>query len=255
MSVIIDHSVTAGCIFLLTVSFSMNYLFDDAMNKLGLVTVNTMVADSQIWNLVTSQFYEQKWIKLAFSIVGIIVITRDTKIRIGKHFLMFFGFSLLACSVFTEAYCFIRYFSTGIEEMIMRPIFGFSGVFMIILTYSRQQLRSQPIFPQIPNITYNNLPVLVIIAQMLLWLIGFRVFAVDLPFSIIAIMFSWSYLRFYFRYDEKFSADGTSLGRSYGDNSDEFAFVAMFPEVCMIAFLIYSVRFKIGEHEDFRYLC
>lgn len=77
---------------------------------------------------------------------------------------------------------------------------------------------------------------------MLLWLIGLKVFAVDLPFSIIAMLFSWSYLRFYFRYDEKFSSDGTSLGRTYGDNSEEFAFVGMFPEVSEESSFIYVVN-------------
>lgn len=237
MSILVDHSVSIGCILLLLIAFSMNYFFSDASSLLGLVTVNTIIADYQVWNLITSQFYEQQLIKLVFDVVGIVVITRSTKIRVGKHFILYFVLSILTCSVFTSAYCFIRYFSTGIEEMILQPIFGFSGVFMVVLTFSRQQLRDLPVIPQIPSITYNNLPILVIIAQMLLWLIGFRIFAVDLPFSIVAILFSWSYLRFFYNFEyekvPRFDDDGNILSPecSFGDSSAEFAFVSMFPEV------------------------
>lgn len=227
-----DQPVTTGCLILLLIAFSMNYIMEDTSNKLGLVTVNTLVADTQIWNLITSQFYEAKMIKLAFDVVGLIIISRSLKLRLGKQNLMYFSASILSCSLFTSAYCFIRYFSTGIEEMIMAPIFGFSGVFIVFSTYARQQLRGQLVIQHIPNITYNNLPVLVITAQLLLWLIGLKVFAVDLPFSIIGLLFSWSYLRFFYYYDEKFDVNGSSLGRTLGDKSDEFIFVAMFPEVC-----------------------
>ena len=230
---LMDQPVTTGCLILLLIAFSMNYTMKDTSNKLGLVTVNTLVADTQIWNLLTSQFYEAKMIKLAFDVIGLIIISRSLKLRLGKQTIMFLTSSILSCSLFTSVYCFIRYFSTGIEEMIMAPIFGFSGVFIIIATYARQQLRGQSVIQNFPNITYNNLPVLVITAQFLLWLVGLKVFAVDLPFSIIGLLFSWSYLRFFYYYDEKIDVNGISLGRILGDKSDEFAFVAMFPEVCM----------------------
>ena len=241
MSFFMEQPVTTGCLTLLLILFSMNYTMKDTSNKLGLVTVNTLVADTQIWNLFTCHFYESKLIKLAFDMVGIIVITRSLKLRLGKQTLLYLTASILSCSLLTSAYCFIRYFSTGLEEMIMAPIFGFSGVFMIILTYARQQLRSQLVIQAIPNITYNNLPILVVIAQMLLWLIGLKVFAVDLPFSIIGLLFSWSYLRFYYYNDEKFDDSGQSLGKSIGDSSEEFAFIAMFPKVNIIIIFILPV--------------
>jgi hypothetical protein len=221
-----QNPIPEGCVILLLAAFLTNYTMKDSSNRLGLVTVNTMVADTQIWNLVTSQFYEKKLIKLVFDIVGIIVITKSTKIQMRYQSGLFFALCILACSVFTSAYCFIRYFSTGIEEMIMAPIYGFSGVFMTTLTYSRQQLKNEPIILAVPGITYNNLPVLVIIAQMLLWLIGLKIFAVDLPFSIVSLLFSWSYLRFYYQFE-----DPDSDVIIYGDKSEEFAFIAMFPEV------------------------
>ena len=154
---LMDQPVTTGCLILLLIAFSMNYTMKDTSNKLGLVTVNTLVADTQIWNLLTSQFYEAKMIKLAFDVIGLIIISRSLKLRLGKQTIMFLTSSILSCSLFTSVYCFIRYFSTGIEEMIMAPIFGFSGVFIIIATYARQQLRGQSVIQNFPNITYNFL--------------------------------------------------------------------------------------------------
>jgi hypothetical protein len=219
-----SQAVTAGCLILLLVTFGMNWMMPDATTKLGLVTANTLVADTQVWNLFTSQFYELHVIKLALDVIGIVIISTKTKIVGGlDQFGIYFGLSLFACSFFTSAYCFIRYFSTALEEMIMTPIYGFSGVFLIILMYARQQLRSEPIIPQITHINYNNMPIVVILAQLMLWLVGLKWLALDLPFSIIGMLVSWSYLRFFYRFD--------STGNPLGDRSDEFSFVFMFPEV------------------------
>jgi len=45
--------------------------------------------------------------------------------------------------------------------------------------------------------------------------------ALDLPFTIVALFFCWSYLRFYYRYEDN---------GPLGNNSEDFAFVRMFPE-------------------------
>ena len=81
----------------------------------------------------------------------------------------------------------------------------------------------------------NNLPVLVLTSQIFLWLVGLRVLAIDIPFSIIAMLVSWSYLRFYYKFEDS--------GNVFGDRSDGFAFIAMFPEVrmCMCMNPIHSL--------------
>lgn len=219
-----DHPVAIGCAVLLIVTFSMNYVINDCENVLGLVTVNTMIADTKFWNIITCQFYENSILKLAFDIAGILVVTKSMKLPAAlDQFGLFCAVSFLSCSIFTSVYCFVRFFLTGIEGMIMDPIYGFAGVFMTMLTYGRQQMQNERIFPTIPHITYNNLPILVVIAQVTLWLVGFTVLAVDIPFSIISMLVSWSYLRFYYKFDENSAV--------LGDKAEGFAFVAMFPEV------------------------
>ena len=243
---LVDRPLAIVCVLLLLLTFSLNYIVPDCTNKLGLVVVSTMITDSQIWNLITSQFYEMSPIKLIFDIVGILVVTKSTKIVGGfDQFGLFCIVSILSCSIFTSVYCFIRFFLTGIEAMIMDPIYGFAGVFMMMLTYGRQQFQSQAIFEQVPWITYNNLPVLVLTSQIFLWLVGLRVLAIDIPFSIIAMLVSWSYLRFYYKFEDS--------GNVFGDRSDGFAFIAMFPEVriCMCMNPIQSLTHSLTHS----YIC
>lgn len=221
------HPIAIFSIMLLVTTYSLNFVVKDPTNKLALVTVNTFVADTQVWNILTSQFYEKSVYKLLFDIIGVTIVTKLIKIKGGiQTFGLYFLICTLICSILTSAYCFIRYFSTGVMDMVLSPIFGFSGVFMIVLTYARQQLQNKSIHSVMPNITYNNLPVLIIISQLFLWLVGLKSLAVDFPFSLVGMLCSWSYLRFFYRFEENNSDSNYLLG----DRSDEFAFVEMFPE-------------------------
>jgi hypothetical protein len=217
----------------------MNYVLDDCVNKLGLVTVTTLIADKKVWNVITCSFYEKDVAKLVLDIIGLVVATKSLKIKSFEQLGLYFAINTLACSIGTSAYCFIRFFSTGLEEMLYRPIYGFSGVLIIILMLARQQLKAEAVFSPVPYVTYNNLPVLVILIQLLLWLVGFRYLALDLPFSIIGILFSWSFLRFFFKFEE---------GAPLGDRSDEFSFVAMFPEVISARKMKYIVSYFMPFH-------
>jgi hypothetical protein len=107
--------------------------------------------------------------------------------------------------------------------MLLEPVYGFGGVFMIMLMYTKQQKKMEPIIQTIPQVTYQNLPVIVVCVQILFWLLGVKMMALDTPFSIIALFFCWSYLRFYYKFDDN--------ATSSGDRSEDFAFVAMFPSV------------------------
>lgn len=197
----------------------------DAPNKLGLATGSTLIVNTYVWNVVTSCFFETHLAKVLIDVVAILGVARGLSISGGTdQFALYLVFSILACTVGTSAYCFVRFFATGLEEMLMEPIYGFSGVFMIVLMYARRQYRGAPLYYTAPQITYQNLPLLVLLAQTLLRTFGLTAFALDVPFSVIALLFSWSYLRFFYRYDE-----GTSSS-SVGDKSEDFAFIAMFPE-------------------------
>mmetsp|Transcript_12934 Transcript_12934/g.12558 ORF Transcript_12934/g.12558 Transcript_12934/m.12558 type:complete len:331 (-) Transcript_12934:33-1025(-) len=231
-----QHPIIIGCVILLIGAFIMNFVIDDCSNKLSLVVVNTFVSDKQLWNVLTGQFYEKYLIKVIVDIISIITVAKSIKIINGyDQFGLYMIVCTLLCSITTSAYCFIRYFSTGIEDMVTDSIYGFSGILMIILTYGRQQLHNQPIVPQVPKVTYNNLPVIIIGVQLLLWLIGLKEFALDFPFSLVGLLVSWSYLRFFYKFNENVL--------TLGDSTEEFAFVAMFPEALHLIVIPMSTAF------------
>lgn len=226
MNELIENSkrpLCVGPIALLLLGFMTNLIYSNgATEKLALITGYTL-ANSYVWNLLTSCFYETNVVKLCLDVVSFVVVSRGVQIKGGlDQFCLFIIFTLLASTMCTTTYCFIRFFATSLEEMLMEPIYGFSGVFMAYSMYARMIQRGESVHNAIPQLTYQNLPLVVIAAQLLLWLVGLRVLALDLPFTIVSLLFSWSYLRFFYR----FEGDGVLLG----DRSEEFAFVVMFPE-------------------------
>ena len=196
----ISQPVAPVCISLLILFFVMNLVIPDSSSKLGLVTVNTIIVNSYVWNLVTSCFYENSLIKLILDFIGLGCYMRY-RMEYGPfdQFALFFAFNILACTIGTSAWCFMRFFFTGMESMLLDPIFGFSGVLMMLLVHARSQLRNEPIIFNQPSITYNNLPIIITFFQILFWITGFRFLARDLPFTIIGLLFSWGYLRYHMK--------------------------------------------------------
>eukprot|EP01035_Chromulina_nebulosa_P009339 gene9339-12618_t len=87
--------------------------------------------------------------------------------------------------------------------------------------FARQQRREELVYKGVPGVTYHNSPILFVLCQIICLLIGLPSFAMDVHFSIISLFFCWSYLRFYYRYN-----DFDPLG----DKTEDFSFVHMFPE-------------------------
>jgi hypothetical protein len=72
-------------------------------------------------------------IKIVLDISMLLLITKTLRIDNWEQFGLYFVLSILSCTIGTSAYCFIRFFATSLEEMLMMPIYGFGGVFMSLL--------------------------------------------------------------------------------------------------------------------------
>lgn len=202
--------------------YLLNYILHECEQKIGLVVANTLITNTYVWNLVTSMFYEKFLWKLIFNLCWMASLMECIEIQSMEQFGLYFVFSILACTIGTSIYSLGVFFTYGIEESLTTPFFGSNGICMIIVMYARQQLKGQKINERFPFFTYHNAPVVFIIYQLVMALIGFESQWSDLPFVLIALFFSWSYLRFYYKYNEV---------DPQGDMSDDFSFVAMFPEV------------------------
>lgn len=212
------------CVTLVLILSSFEFVLPDAKDKLGLVPVNTFVTNYYSWNLFTSCFYESDIWKIVVELLLFIKITANIQIDDKETFILYSVVCVVACTLGASAYCFIRFFSTRLEEMILESIYGFSGVFITFAMFARQKLRSQSVLFALPFITYHNLPLAVLIFQIILWFAGHKQFSNDLVFTFISICVSWSYLRFYYRFEGP-------LGSPLGDQTEDFSFVNMFPMV------------------------
>ena len=187
-------------LFSLCLFFFANYVIQNAPGVLGLVTVNTIIANSYVWNLATSCFYEKSILKLFFDFVGMcIYMSYPVKYEPVDQFALYFALSILSCTIGMSIWCFARFFFTGMESMLIEPIFGFGGVLIILLMHARTQIPNEMITKYMPNLTFNNLPVVILFIQLICWLIGLRFLASDISFSFIGLIFSWSYLRYYIK--------------------------------------------------------
>lgn len=220
---IIDRPIFTYCAGFSLLLFALNFILSDCPSKIGLVPANTLITNTYVWNLVTSCFFETNAVKLAFELFVFWFATRPIIEPSFEQFGLYFAFSVLACTMGTSVYCFIRFFTSGNELLLITPVYGLSGINISLLMYVRQQMRNESVHHSYPIITYHHLPVLLLSIQLILALLGLKSLSADLPFSIAGLFFSWSYLRFYFRYSD--------VDSSVGDKSDDFAFIAMFPEV------------------------
>jgi hypothetical protein len=210
------------CIIAVIVLSCLNFVLPDMTNKFGLVPVNTLITNYYSWNLITSCFFETEIIKIITELTIFYHISANLSIKSYENFFLYFAFTSLTCTIGTLVYCFVRFFATRLEEMILESVYGFGGILICFAMLSRQQFKNQSVILAFPFITYHNLPILMLSIQFVLWIAGLKQYANDILFTSISLVTSWSYLRFYYKFDDK---------PTYGDSSDDFSFVSMFPSV------------------------
>ena len=114
--------LVSSCCCALLVLYAMNFFLSDAVNSLALVTANTLITNTYVWNLVTSCFFETNILKLLSDIGSLVLLANSIQIKNNEQFFLYFIFSLLACTIGTSIYCLVRFFSSGNEIMIICKI-------------------------------------------------------------------------------------------------------------------------------------
>lgn len=218
----------------------------------GLVIADTAITNNYLWNIVTCLMYEKYIAKLICDVALLFVVLPDTSsFKYGPvdQFSLYMGVCLSCCSLGTAGYCFIRFFSTGAESMLFIPVYGFSGILVILSMFVRAKRGNVLISASVPYISYNNLPVLLVAVDMLCWFIRMGWLVYDIPFALIGLCISWSYLRFYYRNEDSENSQyhfdparvngpqimwfTNVLGSkgNFGIHAEEFSFVNMFPAI------------------------
>lgn len=189
----------------------------------SLITANTLITHTYVWNVVTCCFYETSVVKLFVDLVLLWFLSGHIGIPNIEQFGLYFAFSILTCSIGTSLLCFLRFVGTGHEYPLLAASFGFSGMLITFLMFVRQKLRNQSVHHKYwTSVTYHFAPTLYVASQFTLRLIGLRSFGEDITFTTLSLLYSWSYLKFFYKYSETDAP---------GDRGDDFSFVGMFPEV------------------------
>lgn len=214
------------CVFLLLFisSFNLFWETDDAITYLSLIPVNTLIANKYVWNLLTCAFYEKYLIRIVIDIFLIVFATRPLEISSYEQFGIYFILSIIISSFLTSAIAFITFFYTKEPEYIVEPAYGFGGIYVTLLMYIRLKNSKNLLHSKIPFLSYQNLPVVYVTVLLIVeFLHATKKYSMDFTFSLISLIFSWTYLRFFYRFDEASATLGT--------NNEDFAFMYMFPDV------------------------
>lgn len=206
----------AGSLILL---FAINLVYADSRNVLGLVPVNTLISHSYVWNLITSSFFETNFLKLLLDLIGLYLIFIDLEYDSIESFGLYLLLCTLSCSLVTSFYCFVRFFTTANETMLVNPLYGFTGVYFALLSYVRKTRQNSCIHLSFPTLTYQNVTFWIYSIQLISCTLGIKMLSRDIIFSSTSILFSWAYLRFIYK----------DKNGEIGDQSEGFKFVNIFP--------------------------
>jgi hypothetical protein len=192
--------ITVGFGALLVIFHGASYVIPDFINLVSLVPANTLIVNYYVWNLFTSFFFEINPFKLLYDLFLLLIISQEISFTPADQFSLFFVFNNLASTLGSLAWVFIRFFMTSQNNYITDRMYGFGGVIMCLMMYTRQQLGSKAVIPQLPSLTFHNLPSLYFTIQTVLFLLGINMLSMDYTFTFISFFFSWSYLRFNYKY-------------------------------------------------------
>eukprot|EP01040_Poterioochromonas_malhamensis_P001154 gene1154-1225_t len=196
-----------------------SYIFKNCVEFVGLVTANTLITHTYVWNLVSACFLELSLVKLSSNLFILWWILQNLPVPSLEQFVLYILFSILACTLGASICSFVEFGFFGVEEALTNPSYGFGGLIMSLLMMCRHFQKSSPIFSRFPKLTYQYGPSVYLLLNFMFSLIS-KTYSHDIIFVHSSFFFCWSYLRFYYRFD-----DGV------GDKSEEFAFIYMFPQI------------------------
>lgn len=236
-SVLAKHPLWFLCATPLVTLYLLNYVISECSTKLGLVTASTLITNTYVWNIITSSFYEKYILKLSSDLFSLALVCNNLEadaINI-EQISLYLVLTTIACGVVTSLHCFFYLLLTGKEDMLITPLYGFNGVLMALCMYSRSVYKSKVLIEKVPYFSYNNTPIFFLMYMFCCWILGYTSFCKDFLFVIVAWLFCWSYLRFYYKF-------GTGSSQ-YGDDSEEFSFVNMFPKSLHIILIPFTTTF------------
>lgn len=198
------------------------------VNAFALLPVAT-IGQSKLWNVVTAGFLDTSAPAAALNIALIATAGKWIEASWGSRSLLLYILliNFLSGSL-TYVTMLFMYAITRSDVYFFRPIATTNGISLALLVAIKQLIADHQIGLTAVPITTNFLPLIyisIVAACAAFSIVSFGV----IVFSLFALHLSWMYLRF-FRFNTN-TSPATPPSTEYGDLSDAFAYVTLFPEV------------------------
>jgi hypothetical protein len=207
---------------MLFILYCSNFVLSGSDELFSLIVANTLITKTYVWNVISSCFFEKNFFKLIVDFLLLFQTCKHIKNPSVEQFGLYLLFNILACTLGTSFICFINFGIFGSDSSLLSSHNGFGGVLVSLLMFCRQSVGDIPVLDFVPSINFHYISPLYVGFHCILSSLGLKCFSNDLSFVLISLFFSWSYLRFHYKYNES---------QQCGEKSEEFSFVAMFPEV------------------------
>ena len=204
----------------LCLSYAVFLFANDMFISLTLIPSEVLVTNNRVWTFVTSPFVEGDIFRLIINIAMIFIVTSPQEVKFDvsdQKFAMYLGSNILVATIGSFMWLLIRFFGSDSQSFMLEACYGSGGLIMLLTMYTRRHIGDRPVLPQIPAVTFNYLPTIILAAVTFLRVIRFKSMATDITFVYCSYFSSWTYLHFLFKIE--------------GDDSSNFTFIGMFPEV------------------------
>jgi hypothetical protein len=194
------HIITLSFAALLIGLHGCSYFVKDLNNMISLVPANTLVANSYLWNLFSSCFFEVHVLRVTYDLAILLAINQNISFMALDQFGLYLVFNVLTATMGISAWVFLRFFMTSEDHYLTGSIYGFGGILISLMMFARQQLGNKLVVPSITNITYHHLPTIFLALHTILYLFSVKLLTSDYCFVLINYFSSWTYLRFYYTF-------------------------------------------------------
>jgi len=205
----------------LCVSYVVFLLANDLFISFTLIPTEVMITNNRVWTFFTSSFVEGDIFRLVINIVMIFMVTSPQEVKydiFDQQFALYLGSNILVSTVGSFMWLLIRFFGSDSQSFMTEACYGSGGVIMLLVMYTRRHVGARPVLPQVPAVTFNYAPTILLAAVTLLRVLRFKSMTTDITFIYCSFFSSWTYLHFLYKVD------------SSDTDPNSFTFISMFPE-------------------------
>lgn len=228
--------------FILSLSYVVCLFAPEIFQALTLIPTEVFVTNTRVWTFITCSFIEGNVFRLVIDVFLLFLVTSPDEVKYeftDYQFGLYLGSNVLCSTIGAFMWLMIRFFGTDSQTFMVDSSYGFGGLIMLLIMYTRRHVGDRPVLPQVPQITFHYLPSVFLVAVTALRILRLKEMTTDILFVYFSYFSSWTYLHFLYEVQ----------GEDRHANS--FTFIGMFPEamhpvVLPLSIAAYNIFAMIG---------